>query len=136
MTSFSPEGYILIGGYFNARTSTLADYIYESERDAIFINFPDNYEVDQFITLRNNQDIYTNSYGEKLIDFTISTKMRILNGGNVEDFLGNFTYIGYNGVSTVAYVLASENVLMRFHIHAFTVEELTSLSDHTSPNVQ
>ena len=40
-------------GDFNARTSTLPDYVYESQRDANFINFPDNYEVDQFTTLQN-----------------------------------------------------------------------------------
>ena len=48
-------------GDINARTSTLPDYVYENERDANFIIFPDNYEVDQFTTLRNNQDIHTNS---------------------------------------------------------------------------
>ena len=101
MTSFSPHDYILIGGDFNARTNTLPDYVYESQGDANFINFPDNYEIDQFTTLRNNQDIHTNSHGKKLIDFAISTKMRILNGRTLGDLLGKFTYIGYNGVGTV-----------------------------------
>ena len=39
-------------------------------------------------------------------------------------------YFGYNGVSTIDYVLASENFLTQKHIHSFKVEELTSLSDH------
>ena len=46
-------------------------------------------------------------YGEKLIDFAIATKMRILNGRALGDFIGKLTYIGYTGVSPVDYVLAS-----------------------------
>ena len=61
-------------------------------------------------------------------------KMRILNGRTLGDFLGKFKYIGYNGVSTVEYVLASENVLMKSHIHAFAVEDLTG--DHRLLSVQ
>ena len=62
--------------------------------------------------------------------------MRILNGRTLGDFLGKFTYIGYNGVSTVDYVLASEFFLMKSHIHSFTIEDLTSLSDHRPLSLQ
>ena len=56
--------------------------------------------------------------------------MRIQNGRTLGDFQGKVTYIGYNGVSTIDYILASEIFLMRKYIHSFNVEELTSLSDH------
>ena len=56
--------------------------------------------------------------------------MRILNGRTLGDFQGKVTYIGYNGVSTIDYILASEIFLMRKYIHSFNVEEFTSLSDH------
>ena len=39
-------------------------------------------------------------------------------------------HIGYNGVSTIDYILASERFLMRKYIPSFKVEDLTSLSDH------
>ena len=55
--------------------------------------------------------------------------MRILNGRTLGDFQGKFTY-GYNGVSTIDYILASESFLMRKYIQSFNVEDLTSLSDH------
>ena len=130
LTTFSSNEYVLIGGDFNARTGILRDYIYEDESDKTFISLPDEYEIDQFTRKRNNQDIHTSSYGEKLVDFSISTKMRILNGRTLGDFQGKFTYIGYNGVSTIDYILASGRFLMRKYIHSFKVEDLTSLSDH------
>ena len=67
---------------------------------------------------------------KKLVDLAISPKMRILNGRTLCDFLGKFTYMGYNGVGLVDYVLASENFLMKNYIHSFTVNDLTELSDH------
>ena len=70
-----------------------------------FINLPEEYEIDQFTRKGNNQDMHINSYGEKLMDFSISTKMRILNGKTLGDFQGQLTtYIGYNGVSTIDYI--------------------------------
>ena len=47
--------------------------------------------------------------------------MRILNGRTLGDFQGKVTYIGYNGVSTIDYILASEIFLMRKYIHSFNV---------------
>ena len=73
LTTFSSNEYVLIGGDFNARTGTLHDHIYENESDKKFINLPEEYEINQFTRKRNNQDIHINSYGEKLIDFSIST---------------------------------------------------------------
>ena len=45
--------------------------------------------------------------------------MRILNGRTLGDFQGKVTYIGYNGVCTIDYILASESFLMRKYIHSF-----------------
>ena len=66
------------------------------------------------------------SHGEKLIDLSIASRMRIINGRIIGDLQGNFTYIGYNGVSTIDNVLASENVLTQKRRHFLKVEELTS----------
>ena len=78
----------------------------------------DDYKFDEFTKSRNNEDIHTNTFGEKLIDLAVST-MRILNGQTLGDFLGKFTYIGYNGVSLVDYVLASEKLHSLIHCQRF-----------------
>ena len=80
--------------------------------------------------LRSNQNQHKNTYGEKLIDLAISSNMKILNGRILGDLMGKYTYIGYNGVSMVDYVLGSETLLMQYHYHSFEVDELTLLSDH------
>ena len=130
LITFPKDEYTIIGGDFNARTGTMKDFICENEADKIFLNLPDDYETDKFTSTRNNQDIHINPYGEKLIDLCIASRMRILNGRTIGDLQGKFTYFGYNGVSTNDYVIASENFLRQKHIHSFTVEDITSLSDH------
>ena len=107
MTTFSRSDYIIIRGDFNSTTGTLNDYVNESENDSNYIYLPQEYDFDKFTKNRNNQGIHTNLYGEKLINITISTKMRILNGRTLGDYIGKYTYIGHNGVSVVDYVLAS-----------------------------
>ena len=120
MTTFSRNDYIIIGGDFNSRTGTLNDYVNESENDSNYIYLPQEYDFDKFTKTRNNQDIHTNLYGEKLINFTISTKMRILNGRTLGDYIEKYTYIGHNGVSVVDYVLASEAFLLKNSINSYT----------------
>ena len=136
MTSFSPNDNVIIGGDFNGRTGNLPDYIHEDEKDINFLNLPDDYQVDKITTLRNNQDIHVNEYGEKLIDFTIATKCKILNGRTLGDYIGKYTYLGYNGASTVDYILASEAFLLQKHIHTFNVDDITHLSDHRPLTLQ
>ena len=136
MTTFSPNDYIIIGGDFNARTGVLPDYIHENPKYINFLNLPDSYNIDKFTKTRNNQDLHINLYGEKLIDFAISTKLRILNGRALGDLMGRFTYIGYNGVSVVDYTLASENFIMKNYTHSFSIEALTTLSDHRPLNLK
>ena len=128
--SFPQDDYILLGGDFNGRVGNMQDFIEEDEDDLELLNLPPNYQIDRYKRLRNNQDEHKNTYGEKLIELAISSKMKILNGRTIGDFMGKFTYIGYNGVSTVDYVLGSENLLMQNYIHSFKVEDLTLLSDH------
>ena len=130
MTSFTQNDYVIIGGDFNARTGTMSDFIVENNKEIHTLNLPDNYCIDELKNVRNNQDHITNAYGGHLVDFCISTKMKIMNGRTLGDFIGKYTYIGYNGVSVVDYVLASETFLMTDHVNSFSVENMTSLSDH------
>ena len=128
--TFSPDDYIMLGGDFNARVGNMQDFIDENDEDIEFLNLPQNYQIDRYKKFRSNQDQHKNSYGEKFIELAVTSKMKILNGRILGDLLGKYTYIGYNGISTVDYVLGSENLLMKNFIHSFQVEELTLLSDH------
>ena len=53
MTDFSQNDYVIIGGDFNARTGILPDFAIENEKDSIFLNLPDNYELDESTRARN-----------------------------------------------------------------------------------
>ena len=72
-----------------------------------------------------------------MIELATSANLKNLIGRTLGNLEGRYTYIGYNGLSTVDYVLASENMLPK-NIHSFVVEEITNLSDHrpTSLTVQ
>ena len=59
LATFSSNEYVLIGGDFNTRTGTLHDCIYENESDKKFIILPEEYEIDQFTSKRNNTYKYT-----------------------------------------------------------------------------
>ena len=128
--TFSQNDYVLFGGDFNARVGNMQDFIEENDEDIELLNLPQQYQIDRYKKLRSNQDQHKNAYGEKLIELAISSKMKILNGRILGDLLGKYTYLGYNGISAVDYVLGSEKLLMENYIHSFEVEELTLLSDH------
>ena len=111
--TFSPNDYILLGGDFNARVGNMQDYIDENDEDVELLNLPQNYQIDRYKRPRSNQYQHKNTYGEKLIELAISSGMKILNGRTLGDFMGKYTYIGYNGISTADYVLGSENLIMQ-----------------------
>ena len=127
---YSQNNHVMIGGDFNARTGNIQDIIIEDENDIETLSLPPNYEISTYKRYRNNQDQHTNAYGTKLIELATNTNMKILNGRVLGDLLGKYTYIGYNGISTVDYVLCTENFLTSNYIQSFQVDELTLLSDH------
>ena len=129
LLTFSESDLVLKRGDFNSRTGTLSDFVIEDERDLPFL--PENYELNTHLTRRNNEDISINRYGEQLIDLCIASKLRILNGRTRGDFQGHFTYVGYNGCSSVDLILASENILTQLSLVGYlSVQELNPLSDH------
>ena len=107
---------------------TLADCIVEDEKDLDFL--PEGYELDIFTTLKNNEDITVNQYGQQLLQLCIGNKLRILNGRTRGDLQGHFTYVGYQGCSTVDLVLASESLIKASLIQYFSVLDLSIFSDH------
>ena len=99
--TFSPNDYIMCGGDFNASVGNMQDFIEENDDDVELLNLPQNYQIDRYKKLRSNQDEHKNTYGDKLIELAVTSKMKILNGRILGNLLGKYTYIGYNGISTV-----------------------------------
>ena len=137
LQTLNQNDFVVLGGDFNARTGNDQDIIDENENEIDILNLPQNYRISSFKKKRCNQDQHKNTYGDKLLELATSTNLKILNGRTLGDLEGRYTYIGYHGVSTVDYVLTSENMLCK-NIHSFVVEELTNFSDHrpTSLTVQ
>ena len=89
LVKFSESNQIIIGGNFNSRIVTKADFIVEDRKDLDFL--PEGYELDTFTTHRNNEDVSLNSFGEQLIQLCIASKLRVLNGRTRRDLQGHFT---------------------------------------------
>ena len=66
--TFSQNDYLIVGGDFNARVGNIKDFIEEQDEEIEFLKLPQNYQIDKYKKLRNNQDHHKNTYGEKLID--------------------------------------------------------------------
>ena len=115
------------GGDFNSKIGTKADFIVEYRKD---LDFLPGYELDTFTTHRNNEDVSLNSFGEQLIQLCIASKLRVLNGRTRSDLQGHFTYLGYQGCSTVDLVLASENFSQTNLIQYLSIQTFTTFSDH------
>ena len=64
-----------------------------------------------------------------MIQLCIASKLRVLNGRTRRDLQGHFTYLGYEGCSTVGLVLASENIFQTNLIQYLSVQTFT-FSDH------
>ena len=109
--NLSLDNHIIVGGDFNARVGDAKDYFEENQSDIEYLSLPQNYQICKCKKKRTNQDEHKNKYGEKLTELAITSNMKILNGRTIGDLLGKYTYIGYNGASTVDYVLCSEEIL-------------------------
>ena len=77
---------------------------------------------------RNSRDKFKNEYGENLTELCSTTNLRVLNGRPLGDLYGE--YCGIHGLSTIDYILASENVLKDNQIQYMRVQPITFLSDH------
>ena len=128
LVKFSESDQIIIGGDFNSRIGTKADFIVEERKDLDFL--PEGYALDTFTTHRNNEDVCLNSYG--LIQLSIVSKLRVLNGRTRGDLQVHFTYLGYQCCSTVDLVLALENIFQTNLIKYLSVQTFTTFSDHRS----
>ena len=124
LAKFSELDQIIIGGGFNSRIGTKADFIVEDRKDLDFL--PEGYELDTFTTHRNNEDVSLNSYGEQLIQLCVASKLRVLNGRTREDLQGHFIYLGYRVVAQ----WTSENIFQINQVQQLSVQPFTTFSDH------
>ena len=65
-----------------------------------------------------------------MIQLCIVSKLRVLTGRTRGDLQGHFTYLDYQGCSTVDLVLASENIFQTNLIQYLSVQTFTTFSDH------
>ena len=110
----SLNGNVLLAGDFNARTSTLADFMLPSEYadmllqpdllipEALPHNIPDRHSADQGPP---------NHFGQKLLALCQDSNLLILNGRVVGDEQGCLTCHTPNGASLVDYFIASPSLL-------------------------
>ena len=111
LAKFSKSDHIITRGELNSKIRIKADFKVENKKDLDFLS--EGYELDTFTTHKNNEDVSLNSYGEQLIQLCIASKLRVLNGRTRGDLQGRFTYLGYQGCSTVDLDLASENIFQK-----------------------
>ena len=113
-------GDILLCGDFNSRVSNEDDFIDDDSNQ--FLPVSNTYLVDKPVLQRENQDDKIDKKGKDLLDFCISSQIRLLNGRIFGDCYGKFTCYTPNGASVVDYVMASESLLeniLYFHVNDF-----------------
>ena len=76
-----------------------------------------------------NFDQYLNEHGKILLEMCKSLDIRILNGRCKGDSLGKITFNAIQGISTVDYIIVSEELLDKFQ--NFVVRQPSPFSDHS-----
>ena len=126
IANFSQEGRVLVCGDTNSRTGNEPDYIEQDSQQ--YVPLPPDYQPQTENVPRHNMDSVCNEYGKWLNDMCISNGLLILNGRVAGDTLGNYTYHGPNGSSTIDYFLTQETNLDC--VQYLKVDDMTTLSDH------
>ena len=135
VVKYQSIGDVLITGDFNARTSSLNDFLKNDNDEYLPVRGDlDFYNADSNDTLRCNSDKNVNSFGKKILQVCKENSLRILNGRIIGDLLGNYTCTRYNGKSVVDYAILSKCLLSKItYFRVIPDEEITdtALSDHS-----
>ncbi|KAK6188627.1 hypothetical protein SNE40_004767 [Patella caerulea] len=126
MNSYQSNADVLLCGDFNARTSSLNDFICND--NGSYLPIYDDYRLDVNIQQRYSRDGVIDTRGRELIDTCIGNQLRFLNGRVLGDLFGNYTCYTPNGCSVVDYAIASDcmlNKILYFSVSPF----LPTLSD-------
>ena len=125
IAEFQLKGPVILLGDFNSRTGKYEDHI-SIDSD----NFLHNISENSFIPKqRNNYDNILNSHGKNLLQVCKNLDLRIINGRVRGDTMGNITYHGRTGVSTVDYIICDQSLFQ--HVDYFLVKSPCYLSDHS-----
>lgn len=126
IAKLSKDGYIMLAGDFNARTGCLLDFISSDNCHHI----PgDNIPSHSDFKRRKNFDNHLNEHGNALLDICKTCDLRILNGRTKGDSFGKITFHSPQGISTVDYIIASQEMLNL--IESFVVKPPCIFSDHS-----
>ena len=107
LSHFGEKGKIILCGDFNARTGNLDDFA----EDFSWVSNCRLGVSEREHVRRSNRDHTVNKFGLELIELCHGFKLRILNGGTKGDRLGDFTCFTPNGLSSIDYVVVSEELL-------------------------
>ena len=118
---------VIICGDLNSRSKDNDDFGHCT--DIPGLNYLANEDRDASSLIeRNNRDKNTNSYGKELLEIAIGANVTIRNGRTIGDMFGEYTHMGYQGLSTVDYFLASKNI--QASNTTLKVGKFTEFSDH------
>ena len=116
----------ILTGDLNSRTGTEEDNFADPDIGSIRIE-TNNESIE--LPTRKNCDPIVNSHGEQILNICRIYNLKILNGRNSGDPLGNFTYYNTNlGTSAIDYSLCNQNFYR--NVKNFMVLPQNELSDH------
>jgi len=101
-------GIILLGGDFNARTTTLPNTIDTSDFCEL-LQAPELAKTEQpnVVVKQQNRDANVGGWGRELLDLCCDAGLFILNGWTPGDELGEFICLANGGCNTVDYIIGS-----------------------------
>ena len=110
ISPFTSRGSILLLGDMNARTGKYNDFLDANDKEYLIT---DTQETSFTASPRNNCHNVLNNHGKLLLQICKNCDLAILNGRIKGDSLGNVTFHGRNGVSTVDYVICDQNLFQK-----------------------
>lgn len=116
---FLEEGSLVIGGDFNIRTGDLGKFLVSDE--------------DEGGVGRNSKDKKVNNEGRDLINLIEEKGWVLLNGLEVSDACGEYTYVGARGNSVIDYVIVNDRYWN--NVNSFRIERRVD-SDHAPLRLQ
>ena len=128
---FKQEGNVLVGGDFNAKTSTALDFVLDQDdKHSPIMDIP-NYVSDDPLRRENCDKHSVDKQGETLLNLCKNSRMRILNGRTKGDRYGRYTRFPLairESPSTLDYAIADIEIMNE--VASFLVLSNLGLSDH------
>ena len=124
------DGYFILCGDFNSRTSILSDFVVDDTTFLVDSNIlPDEYQEDAVLQRHSQDRGHTNSNGGLLLEFCKQTGLRLVNGRVGDDRnVGKYTFVNSIGSSVIDYVLCRPDLFD--NVSHFCVHDPNILSDH------